>query len=852
MSTENLPDHLIPLPDETTGRWALWRTVCVRGAGFPASRILKIADAECAAAADHLNAIEAEAERLRESALEALRSELEAAGKDRLDPIVKAIRKVKRSQPVAAAEGLAAATVAALEAWKEAAERAGAEKKQYESTFAAAEERLHEALRELAQDERFHEAMVWQNRQAAETGLRSFLRRPAGSGRGSARDRGHVQMLASYFQRYCTKNDSIGFFGPVGWGRLSESDEVVAVEPGEDLLASRHVFFEGWAIDAIADRLAEDEAMRPWLAPRRTPFLRREGNAFVAPDGRRIELPPPAAELLAACDGTRSARELIRRSGPLPAEQEAMLLGLLADFHAKGIVRWGFQIPLSGTPERTLRESLQSIGEEPLRERALATLDEIERGRDAVIAAAGKADELDRALSELEATFTRVTGRPASRASGGVYSGRTLVYEDCRRDLELDLGASFLAELAAPLSLVLASGRWYCHHVGTGMRELFAQVWAELRPQGGAEPMDLLAFAQAALPRLLSAETGAARTAELNARWSRVLAIPDGQRRVHYRSEDLRPRVLREFAAPGAGWQHGRCHSPDLLIAASSLDAIRQGDYQIVLGEVHVALNTLDRHLFFSVHPEPEQLKAAIEADLPKPLVRFSVPKIWNQETASSRLGLPTPATAGRMSFASQSAKDFYLDFSLDPPAVPPSQVLAISELSMEPADGGFVVKPRDGRASFDAVDFFQYLLMLQVLNTFQVMPEGTYTPRITIDRMVLIRESWTFRAGELGFAQEETPEARFAGARHWAERLGLPRFVFAKTTGERKPTYLDFASPVLVELFAKGVRKAAGISPEATVRLSEMIPEHDRLWLPDAQGNLYTCELRLVALDLE
>jgi hypothetical protein len=29
------------------------------------------------------------------------------------------------------------------------------------------------------------------------------------------------------------------------------------------------------------------------------------------------------------------------------------------------------------------------------------------------------------------------------------------------------------------------------------------------------------------------------------------------------------------------------------------------------------------------------------------------------------------------------------------------------------------------------------------------------------------------------------------------------------------------------------------------------MFPGYDRLWLPDAQGNLYTCELRMVALDL-
>jgi len=93
-------------------------------------------------------------------------------------------------------------------------------------------------------------------------------------------------MLAFYLQRYCVKNDTIGFFGPVGWARLGEGEERIAARPGPDVIASRDVFFEGWAIDALADRLAEDEAMRPWLAPLRSPFIRRDGTAYVLPNGR--------------------------------------------------------------------------------------------------------------------------------------------------------------------------------------------------------------------------------------------------------------------------------------------------------------------------------------------------------------------------------------------------------------------------------------------------------------------------------------------------------------------------------------------------------------------------------------
>ena len=64
----------------------------------------------------------------------------------------------------------------------------------------------------------------------------------------------------------------------------------------------------------------------------------------------------------------------------------------------------------------------------------------------------------------------------------------------------------------------------------------------------------------------------------------------------------------------------------------------------------------------------------------------------------------------------------------------------------------------------------------------------------------------------------------------------------------EREP----LEAPLATELFAKAVRKAAGIGADAAIRVTEMFPQYDRLWLPDSQGNLYTCELRTVALDLQ
>jgi hypothetical protein len=140
--------------------------------------------------------------------------------------------------------------------------------------------------------------------------------------------------------------------------------------------------------------------------------------------------------------------------------------------------------------------------------------------------------------------------------------------------------------------------------------------------------------------------------------------------------------------------------------------------------------------------------------------------------------------------------------------------------------------------------------MMVQALETFRIQLPGDHAPRVTIDNLIVARESWRVPAGELGFAQAATAPERFAAIRSWAGRHGLPRFVFVKTPVERKPFYLDLASPVLVEIFAKAVRRALKEIPDGTFQLAEMVPGLDELWLPDARGNRYTCELRTVVVD--
>ncbi|MGH9762927.1 MAG: lantibiotic dehydratase, partial [Blastocatellia bacterium] len=122
----------------------------------------------------------------------------------------------------------------------------------------------------------------------------------------------------------------------------------------------------------------------------------------------------------------------------------------------------------------------------------------------------------------------------------------------------------------------------------------------------------------------------------------------------------------------------------------------------------------------------------------------------------------------------------------------------------------------------------------------------------ITIDRLVISRESWRFPLWGMEFAFEKEEADRFRGARRWATANNLPRFAFYKSPIEVKPCFLDFASPIFTTLFAKAIRNAtdrACDDSEAAIVIAEMLPTPNDLWLKDAQNQCYTSELRFVTV---
>ena len=89
-------------------------------------------------------------------------------------------------------------------------------------------------------------------------------------------------------------------------------------------------------------------------------------------------------------------------------------------------IAWTLEVPVEGVfPERTLRQMIKRVEDEQPRLAALTALDELDAARKAITDAAGDAERLDRAMRDLNSTFTRLTGTDSTRRAGEMYAGRT-------------------------------------------------------------------------------------------------------------------------------------------------------------------------------------------------------------------------------------------------------------------------------------------------------------------------------------------------------------------------------------------------------------------------------------------
>ena len=252
-----------------------------------------------------------------------------------------------------------------------------------------------------------------------------------------------------------------------------------------------------------------------------------------------------------------------------------------------------------------------------------------------------------------------------------------------------------------------------------------------------------------------------------------------------------------------------------------------------------MAINTMDSNMFVTQHPDKADLVSLVDEDFPGPRLFLVLPKESPPE-------LTVRAHSGLIRDRDILVEVTHHTVAADRPGLVLSRDVEVVEID------GTVMARLPGGEVFDFLEVFAELLMTMIVDRFQLFADRPHMPRVKIDHLVVSRERWQFNPADLDFATEKDEAARFVRTRQWAAALGIPRYVFVKFSAAEKPVYVDFASPVYVNVLAKIVRRtnADEQRPDKTITVVEMLPAYDALWLADHEGNTYTSELRFTWVD--
>jgi hypothetical protein len=420
------------------------------------------------------------------------------------------------------------------------------------------------------------------------------------------------------------------------------------------------------------------------------------------------------------------------------------------------------------------------------------------------------------------------------------------VYQDAVRDVRVELGAAVTGALAAPLGLVLDSARWLVNEITDRYRVLFAELLDGASARAGGGPVPLQRLLTMAAPYLYThggrgmGELATTSVAELQRRWQQVLGPPSSPSRHQVRADAIAARAAEHFPPHPVAWSGARQHSPDIMIAAASPRDVEHGNFLLVLGELHMASNTLDGRLWAEQHPDPARLIAAEGADRgPRRIVAIPAK---DHPNVNSRLSPPSAILGPGQLYWSSAITD-----SFDPDES--SVVLPGAAMTVVRRGEDLVVQVMPAGTELDFFEVIADTMTEVVVDAFQPAAPAAHRPRITIDQFVLSREQWVFQVADSAWAFAKDEQDRYCQARRWRAGHQLPERVFYRVPVELKPAAADFRSIVLVNLLAKHIRqtRAAG---HTQYTVTEMLPDLGQLWLTDHHGQHYSSELRFIAYD--
>ncbi len=160
------------------------------------------------------------------------------------------------------------------------------------------------------------EALFLSNPDFYRTSVLPYLAAPL-NGPRPARSKVLGRKLMAYMQRFCAKNDTASFFGPMNTAEADTSlVEPMVIRRAQRPWLQREVFVSFWAVQALAETIGAEPWVRAELCPRLHPMVRKAaGTVYFDFAEKGLQLSQDQVRPLDLVDGTKTLRQIAEELG---------------------------------------------------------------------------------------------------------------------------------------------------------------------------------------------------------------------------------------------------------------------------------------------------------------------------------------------------------------------------------------------------------------------------------------------------------------------------------------------------------------------------------------------------------
>ncbi|MEO2258724.1 lantibiotic dehydratase [Paenibacillus amylolyticus] len=685
--------------------------------------------------------------------------------------------------------------------------------------------KIRAGIMEVAADPHFQEAVYFSSPSAFQALERHMKLWQQSGEEGPALNkevRKNESLIFGYLQRFCTKNDTTSFFGPINYGRFDRNNahslEIKHTEGRK--LQRKAASFSQWCIRAMTSRISSDPAVRRHIAPRKNPLVTIEDNRLKYHfTDRTRTLPDVYLSLLQHIDGQTKPDELSRLT-EVPTENIEYMLGQLKKIE---VIRHEIELCATRVP---LLEDLQGIVEQlppAARDRWDSFVKEAVTLRDQF--EASDWPEKARVFEAAEQWFESWHPDEVRRKGGTLYGDRLILTEDCVGSVNhLQIGGKLYERLSKQSVLVLeflkipAALRWLDY------QEAALGIFDELK-----EERSSIAYTEI-IHRLDDPGVPfvSSRVKEFEEKASSLLTeTSEG----YVLDEQQVTQLIREYEDTiDQVYSHAPFSfpSPDLMIAAHSMKDLEEDTYQIVLGEIHDDWSTIYDGVFGFYHPENEALKKEMQDFISA----FPMSHQMSSVVSNRRHKHITPELPGwTIELASKSTKS-------SRQVIPIGEVNVVKQgerLTLDYRGKEIILYPGDVRTIAHGAFSLPRIISIDLLDTL----EHTPLPRIYIGEMVYQRKKWRintqdYKSTSIPSGYELLKEGyKFKAAYH------LPTQFFVKWSNTEKPVFVDIRNYWALDWLFRMMKNSSSIE------ITEFLPGAEQLFWEGEHGK-QTCEFRM------